>query len=173
MHNFEQSKLNKLKKIKMVITDVDGVLTDGGLYYSSEGLTMKKFNVKDGMGTRLLREKGIWVGIITTDGETESILKKRAERLKLDFLYTGIWQKEEKLDEICKEYGIGLENIAFVGDDVNDLSIIDTVGFSVAPADAADTVKQKVDFVLQNKGGEGAFREFADLLISIHNTSIQ
>ena len=171
MHNLEQSDLNKLKRIKMVITDVDGVLTDGGLYYSSEGLTMKKFNVKDGMGTRLLREKGIRVGIITTDGETESILKQRARRLKLDFLYTGIWQKEEKLDEIRKEYNIEYENIAFLGDDVNDISIIEKVGFSAAPADAAESVKQKVDLVLYRKGGEGVFREFADLLLSIFNSS--
>ena len=163
--NLSQVKLNKLKNIKLVITDVDGVLTDGGLYYSSDGLVMKKFNVKDGMGTRLLREKGILVGIITTDGETDKILRKRAERLKLDFLFTGVWQKEEKLHELCEEFKIGFENIAFVGDDVNDLSIIKVVGFSAAPSDAVNAVKQNVDLILEAKGGEGAFREFADLLI--------
>jgi len=173
LHNIEieQSKLQRLKKIKLVITDVDGVLTDGGLYYSSEGLVMKKFNVKDGMGTRLLRESGIRVGIITTDGETESILKKRAERLKLDFLYTGIWQKEEKLNEICNMFGLDFENIAFIGDDVNDLSVMEKVGFTAVPADAIDSVKAKADLVLNSKGGEGAFREFADLLISFLNTA--
>ncbi len=171
MHTFNQIELNKLRKIKLVVTDVDGVLTDGGLYYSSEGLVMKKFNVKDGMGTRILREEGIYVGIITTDGETDKILKKRAERLKLDFLYTGVWQKEEKLHEVCDKYKIGFENVAFIGDDVNDLSIIENVGFSAAPADAVNSVKQKVDLVLQTKGGDGAFREFADLLISIRKSS--
>ena len=149
----------------MVITDVDGVLTDGGLYYSSEGLVMKKFNVKDGMGVRLLRNSGILTGIITTDGDSNQLINKRVERLKLDFLYTGVWDKESKLKEACIKYNLNLENVAFIGDDVNDLSIMKEVGFSTAPSDAVVEVLDVVDLVLQKKGGEGVFRELADLII--------
>ncbi len=161
----DKNILKKLKGVRLVITDVDGVLTDGGLYYSAEGLVMKKFNVKDGMGTKLLSDIGIETGIITTDGETSDLIKKRAERLKLSFLYTGIWDKEIKLKEICTEKKISLENVAFIGDDVNDLSIINDVGVSFAPSDAAADVRDAVDVVLSKKGGEGAFRELADLII--------
>jgi len=165
MESINRFLLNKLSKIKLVITDVDGVLTDGGLYYSSEGLVMKKFNVKDGMGTHLLRNSGILTGIITTDGDSNQLINKRAERLKLDFLYTGVWDKESKLKEACVQYKLDLENIAFIGDDVNDLSIIKKIGFSAAPNDAVTEVLEIVDLVLQKKGGEGVFREFADLIL--------
>ena len=156
--------LNKLKKIKVVITDVDGVLTDGGLYYSDDGLVIKKFNVKDGMGIRLLREAGIESGIISTD--TSKIMVVRAEKLKMDFSYTGIWGKEEKLKEICEERNIKPENAAFIGDDVNDLGIIKEAGFSACPSDSVEEVLKSVDLVLKKKGGEGVFREFAELILS-------
>ncbi|GBD92413.1 3-deoxy-D-manno-octulosonate 8-phosphate phosphatase KdsC [bacterium BMS3Abin04] len=165
MESINRFLLNKLSKIKLVITDVDGVLTDGGLYYSSEGLVMKKFNVKDGMGVRLLRNSGILTGIITTDGDSNQLINKRVERLKLDFLYTGVWDKESKLKEACIKYNLNLENVAFIGDDVNDLSIMKEVGFSTAPSDAVVEVLDVVDLVLQKKGGEGVFRELADLII--------
>ncbi|MCB9247131.1 MAG: HAD hydrolase family protein [Ignavibacteriales bacterium] len=153
----------KLKKIKLVITDVDGVLTDGGLYYTSEGLVMKKFNVKDGMGMRLLRERGIKNGIITTD--TSELIRIRGERLKVDHLYLGVWDKENKMKEICEIENILPENVAFIGDDVNDIGIINEVGFSASPNDAVDEVKNIVDLVLTKKGGEGVYREFSDLIL--------
>lgn len=159
----DEKILQKLKKIKVVITDVDGVLTDGGLYYSEDGLIIKKFNVKDGMGTRLLREAGIESGIISTD--TSKIIVKRAERLKIDFSYTGIWGKEETMREICYERNIGPENIAFIGDDINDLGIIAEAGFTACPSDSVDEVLEAVDMVLTKKGGEGVFREFAELIL--------
>ena len=165
MENINSFILEKLSKVKLVVTDVDGVLTDGGLYYSSEGLVMKKFNVKDGMGTRLLKNAGILTGIITTDGDSNQLISKRAERLKLDFLYTGVWDKESKLKEACRKYNLNLENVAFIGDDVNDLSILKEVGFSSAPCDAVTAVLDVVDLVMQKKGGEGVFRELADLII--------
>mgnify|MGYP000530692508 CR=1 FL=1 len=105
------SQESKLKNIKMVVTDVDGVLTDGGLYYTSEGLVMKKFNVKDGMATRRLRENGYSCGIISTDGP--ELIEVRNKRLKMDFLITNTWNKLEKLKEICAEKSLKLENVAF------------------------------------------------------------
>lgn len=164
MNNDLNQITEKLKKIKMIITDVDGVLTDGGLYYTEEGMVMKRFNVKDGMATHLLHEKGIKCGIISTD--KSSIITKRAERLKLDFVLTEIWDKKSKMIELCYEYNISPENVAFIGDDVNDLEIIKNVGFSAAPKDAVDRVLQSVDYVCTKSGGHGAFREFVDLIIS-------
>jgi YrbI family 3-deoxy-D-manno-octulosonate 8-phosphate phosphatase len=153
----------KLKNIKLLITDVDGVLTDGGLYYTSEGLIMKKFNVKDGMGMKLLRESGIKNAIITTD--TSELIKIRSERLKVDYLFLGVWDKENKLFEICKSENISTEEVAFIGDDVNDLGIIKEAGFSACPSDAVEDVQDIVDLTLTKKGGDGAFRELADLIL--------
>ena len=160
---------NKLKNIKLVITDVDGVLTDGGLYYTSEGLVMKKFNVKDGMGMRRLKEKGIKNAIITTD--FSDLIKVRGERLKVDYLFLGIWDKENKMKEICKQENILPENVAFIGDDVNDIGIINEVGFSACPSDSVEEIKNMVNIVLTKKGGEGVFREFADLIMK-HNPEL-
>jgi len=159
-----ESQKNKIGKIKLVISDVDGVLTDGGLYYSKEGLSIKKFNVKDGMGVLRLRETGIKNAIITT--AKSDLMRKRAEALKLDYYFEGVWDKETKLLEICKAENLLPENIAFIGDDVNDLTIIDVAGFTAAPIDAVDEVKNSVDIILSKKGGEGVFREFAELIIS-------
>ncbi len=158
-----ESITKKLKSIKIIATDVDGVLTDGGLYYTAEGLVMKKFNVKDGMGTRLLKEQGIKTAIITTD--TSELIKIRAERIKVDYLFLGVWDKENKLKEICESENISLEYTAFIGDDVNDTGIIKEAGFSACPADAVDDIKNIVDIILTKKGGEGVFRELADLIL--------
>lgn len=155
---------NKLSKVELVITDVDGVLTDGGLYYTEDGLYLKKFNVKDGMGVHILREAGIKCGIISTD--VSGIMKKRGERLKMDFVHVGVWDKDKTMFELCKEYAIDPRHVAFIGDDVNDLGIIEKAGVTASPADAVDIVREKVDFVLSKKGGDAVFREFADLIIS-------
>jgi len=153
----------KLKRIKLVITDVDGVLTDGSLFYTSEGLIMKKFNVKDGMGMKLLRDSGIKNAIITTD--TSGLIKIRAERLKIDYLFLGIWDKENKLLEICESENIPPTEVAFIGDDVNDIGIIKEAGISACPKDAVDEIKDIVDLVLTRNGGFGVFREFSDLIL--------
>ena len=161
--NLSTDHLSRLSKIKIVITDVDGVLTDGGLYYTSDGLVMKKFNVKDGMGVKLLRDSGIKNAIITTD--SSELIRVRGERLKVDYLYLGVWDKENKLTEICNSENILPENTAFIGDDLNDTGIIKAAGFSACPSDAVTQIKDIVDLVLPTKGGHGAFREFADLII--------
>ena len=161
--NLSPEDFLKLNHIKLVITDVDGVLTDGGLYYTSDGLVMKKFNVKDGMGMKLLKDSGIKNAIITTD--TSELIKIRGERLKVDYLYLGVWDKENKLLEICASENISPENVAFIGDDVNDIGIINIAGFSACPSDAVLEIKNLVDLILPTKGGQGAFREFADLIL--------
>lgn len=153
----------RLKKIKLVLTDLDGCLTDGGMYYTSDGQLMKKFNVKDGMGNRLLREAGIKTGIITTD--SSDIVKARGEKLKVDFIANEIWDKHDTAGEICKEINIDIKEAAYLGDDVNDIELLKIVGFSACPADAIQEVKNLVDLVLDSKGGEGAFRELADRIL--------
>jgi len=155
--------ITKIRKIKLVITDVDGVLTDSGLYYTTDGLVMKKFNVKDGMGTRRLREHGLKCGIISTDGG--DIIEARNVRLKMDFLVTGTWDKIGELKKICEAEKIELENVAYIGDDVNDLEIINAVGFSAAPSDAVKSVLESVDYVCKRRGGDAVFREFAELIL--------
>jgi YrbI family 3-deoxy-D-manno-octulosonate 8-phosphate phosphatase len=159
------SEINdKLKKIKLVITDVDGVLTDGGLYYTNDGIVMKKFNVKDGIATRRLKENGFECGIISTDGP--DLIEVRNKRLKMDFLITGTWDKLDKLKEICEEKNIDLENVAYLGDDINDLEIINAVGFSASPSDAVDSVLDTVDYICKRKGGNAVYREFAEVIIA-------
>ncbi len=168
MQKLSEEFIEKLKKIKMVIMDVDGVLTDGGLYYSSDGLIIKKFNVKDGMGAVLLKQKGIICGIISTD--VSPIITRRGERLKLDFTYIGIWNKKQKMLDLCDEYGIEAENVAFIGDDVNDLEIISSVGVSACPADAVDDIMERAEYICKRKGGDGAFRELAELVLKNQNS---
>ncbi len=162
--------ISKLAEIKLLVSDVDGVLTDGGLYYSAAGLVMKKFNVKDGMAVRLLKEVGVETAIISTD--TADIIEARAKRLKINYLYTGSWDKEEKLKQICSDLKIPAENSAFIGDDLNDIGIINYVGISACPSDAAKKIINMVDYVCTKKGGEGVFREFAELIIAAKNKSL-
>lgn len=144
---------------------MDGVLTDGGLYYDANGLALKKFNVKDGMGTYLLREAGIETAIITSD--ISPMILARAERLKIKHCYIGEWDKAQKLIEICKALNISPQEALFIGDDVNDLNVIETAGLSACPADAVTKVKNAVDYVCKRKGGEGVLREIAEMIFSV------
>lgn len=158
---------SKIKKIKILLTDIDGVLTDGGMFYTEDGMVMKKFFVRDGMGTTLLHKAGLQTGVVSTD--VSPIAKTRAERLKMDFVYTGIWEKEKALEEICAQTKLLPENVAFIGDDVNDLSILQKVGFAACPKDASDEVKKFAHYICKKKGGKGAYREIADLLLKSHH----
>jgi len=123
--------LEKCKKIKLVISDVDGVLTDGGMYYSEKGEELKKFNTKDGMAVELLQKNEIPVILMTK--EKSKIVLQRAKKIQIKKSYIGITNKEEKLVEICKKFKVGLKNIAYIGDDINDLEIMKKVGFSASP----------------------------------------
>jgi len=153
----------KISKIKIVLADIDGVLTDGGLYYSSEGLQMKRFNVKDGMGAVMLKQKGFKVGIISSDKST--IAKARADKLKLDFVYYGVENKLNIIQDICAAENIMKEEIAYMGDDEIDLEVLKNVGLSACPSDAIPQVKDCVNFISTKPGGHGAFRELSDLIL--------
>ena len=152
----------KCKQIDLVLTDVDGVLTDGGMFYSDNREEFKKFNTRDGMGIELLRRNGINTIFLTK--ENSKISKSRAKKLKAK-IYFGIQKKEKKLKELCKIMKINTQNIAYIGDDVNDVSTIKLVGFSASPNDAVPQVKKIVDYICENNGGSGAFRELADLIL--------
>jgi len=162
----EKQLAQKCRKIKMVLTDVDGVLTDGGMYYSKEGEIMKKFNTRDGMGVELLSKQKIGSIIITRENST--IVKKRGKKIKVLKTYVGILKKESLLPEICKKYSLNLENIAYIGDDVNDFEIMCKVGFSCTPSDGIKKIKDISDYVCTAKGGHGAFREVSDLILKFY-----
>lgn len=161
---------SKLKAIKLLILDVDGVMTDGGMYYTENGDQFKKFNAKDGMGILHLKETKVKPAIISSGFSGEAI-KKRAEILGISHCYVGRDPKIDILKNWCSELGIGLEHVAIIGDDINDLEIMRQVGFSACPADAVQEVKATVDLILRCKGGEGCIREFIDhyLLKTISN----
>ena len=153
-----------LKKIRLVATDVDGVLTDGGLYYSDSGEQIKKFNVWDGLGLVLLKRAGLVTAIITMD--QTPLVNVRASKLGISEIHQGVRDKLAVLNELVAKYGIELEEIAYVGDDVPDLPVLAAVGFSAAPANAREPVRKKVRYVCKAKGGEGAVREVADLILA-------
>ena len=155
--------------IKLFLTDVDGCLTDGGMYYSANGDEMKRFCVYDGMGMVRLREKGVKCGILTS--ETTDIVVRRARKLNLDYLNMGVGghNKKTKLEaakEICAEMGIGLDEVCYVGDDVNDIDLLREAGLSACPQSAMPAVKAIPGIlVLDHNGGEGAIREICDRII--------
>lgn len=156
-----------IKKIKLIITDIDGVWTDGGLYYTKEGLVMKKFQVKDGMGVNLAREIGIETAIIS--GDASEIAVVRGQKLRVELIYTNINNKKGVLDEICQLRNLAYENIAYIGDDVNDLEVLKLAGFSAAPNNAVEAVLASVNYICEKKGGDGAFRELVDYIIKMIN----
>ena len=154
---------SKCSRIKLVITDVDGVLTDGGMYYSRQGDVMKKFHTRDGMGVTLLRKTKIPTIILTK--ENTEIVRKWAKKMKIERVYDGVIFKDEKLDEICKKFHVKPIEIAFIGDDVNDMKLLRKVGFSATPNDGIKEVKEICDYVCEVKGGRGALREIADMIL--------
>jgi len=159
-----KSKYESLKNIKILLCDVDGVLTDGGLYYSSSGVLFKKFNVKDGMAVKLLHNSDIKCGVISSD--KSDIIKARAEVIKMDYVLTGEWNKKEAAQNICSKLDLTLNNLAFIGDDVNDIPLLQAAGFSACPKDAVENVKDVVDFISEIKGGSGIFRQITEMILS-------
>lgn len=148
--------------IKMFLTDCDGCLTDGGMYYSEKGDELKKFNTRDGMAFAMLREKGVLTGIITS--ENVDLNRRRAEKLKLDILESGCRDKLTAIKRVCKEYNVELENVCYIGDDVNDIESIKAVGYGCCPADAMPEVKSVAKYVTKVVGGRGVVREIVDSL---------
>ncbi|MBI1835629.1 MAG: HAD-IIIA family hydrolase [Flavobacteriia bacterium] len=151
----------KLEKIKLLVLDVDGVMTDGGMYFTENGDQFKKYNTKDGMAILHLTKSDFQVAIISSGFKTEMV-RARSEMLGIQHFYVGRKNKMEILNDICEKLNIQHENVAMVGDDVNDLEIIKNIGFSACPSDAVDNVKTHVDVILNKKGGEGCVREFID-----------
>ncbi len=160
----------KIEKIKIVVTDNDGVLTDTGVYYSAKGEEFKRFSIRDGMGVERLRKHvGIETVIIT--GEKSGSVKARAEKLQMTEYYLGVKDKLKVLEEIKRKNNITEENIAYIGDDVNDIAMMKLVGLTATPADGTIFTKDFVDFICSSKGGNGAFREFAELIIAFKATT--
>lgn len=153
----------KAAKIKLVLTDSDGVLTDNGVYYGEHGEVMKRFSIRDGMGVERLKNIGIDTGIIT--GETSPSVRSRAAKLKITELHLGIKDKASLLKQILEAKKLNADEVAFIGDDVNDLGIITLTGFTACPADAMPQVARRVDYICKNNGGHGAFRELAEYII--------
>lgn len=161
----KKNLVKRARQVKLLITDVDGVLTDTGVYYSASGEELKRFSLRDGMGVELLRKQcGIETAIVT--GENSEIVRRRAEKLKIDTLYMGIKDKARVLYDIMESAGLVPEEIAYIGDDVNDSEVLELVGFSACPKDAMPVIKHKVLFTCNRKGGHGAFREVADFIIT-------
>lgn len=146
--------------IKFIVLDVDGTLTDGGVYVSESGNSIKRYNAKDGMAMGMLREKGIEIGIISAS-KTKNNVYTRAKMLGLKYYYVGERPKDEVLKEWIDELNIPAKDIAYMGDDINDIKIMKMVGFSACPSDATPSVKEIADFVTEAPGGHGAFREVA------------
>lgn len=170
MNSLSEEQKQKVLKVRMLITDCDGVLTDAGVYYGEAGEVLKKFNIRDGMGVERLRKlAGIETGIIT--GELSPSVAKRAEKLKISQLYLGIKDKPAVLQHIMSSLSLDASQIAYIGDDANDLEIMAMVGFTASPADGLFFVRDKVDYVCQADGGKGCFREFAELIISVQSNS--
>jgi N-acylneuraminate cytidylyltransferase len=161
--------IEKCLKIKVIVTDVDGVLTDGGMYYSKNGEELKKFNTRDGMAFELLKKNNLKSVIITK--ENSKIVEKRAHKIKTDLVFLGIQKKELELPKICKKLSISNDEILYVGDDINDLEVMKLVGFSACPNDAVDEIKKNSDYISPFNGGTGVVRELVDLVLSIQNMS--
>lgn len=156
-----------MQDIKLFLSDVDGVLTDGGLYFTESGDQFKRFHVHDGMAFLLLKEAGIKTGIITS--ETMKLVELRAKRIQPDFLKMGVGfaQKRDVASEICVAEGISMKQVAYIGDDVNCMDLLQAVGFAACPANAVYAVQSLPGILrLKRNGGDGAVREFADIILA-------
>lgn len=160
----------KFKKIKLLLSDVDGVMNDGRIYYvpTSEGIEIAKFfNVKDGLGIRLLQTVGVKFGVVT--GRSDKVVLKRCQDLNCDFIFTGVKDKGRIFELIKKEAALRAEEILYVGDDINDLPALKKAGLSATVSDAPDEIKQTVDYIVPLKGGEGVIRHLAEKILKCQN----
>jgi len=158
-----------LRRVRMVAMDVDGVLTDAGMYYSESGDELKKFNTRDGMGIKMLQAAGLITAFITK--EKTAIVEQRGRKLAVPEVHQGADDKLAVLTRLVEKHGLTLDQVAYIGDDVNDLEALRAVGLSAAPADAMHAVLKCVHYVCAKKGGEGAVRELADLILEARGKS--
>lgn len=148
---------------KLILTDIDGVWTDGGMYYDALDAELKKFNTYDSAGVLFARHLGIPVGIIT--GESTNIVQRRADKLKIDYCFLGIKDKLKTATNLCNELGITLKDIAYIGDDINDIGLLTNVGWAGVPSSAPKYIQQYATLSLDKQGGQGVFREFVEKII--------
>lgn len=148
---------------KLILTDIDGVWTDGGMYYDGTSVELKKFHTYDSAGVLFAHHIGIPVGILT--GENTEIVRRRSEKLKVDYLYLGAKDKVAITKELCKELQIELQDVAYIGDDINDMPLLKQVGWAGVPASAPEYVRSLATVALRKKGGEGVFREFVETIL--------
>lgn len=158
----------KLANIKMLALDVDGVLTTGELIYNKDGEYLKQFNAKDGLGIKLLLQKGIIVAIITA--RKSKIVDYRMKELGIRFVFQGVEDKIDLLENLTAQFTLYWENIAYIGDDLTDLPALKKVGFAACPADAVDDVIAECTYITKREGGKGAVREVADMILKAQNT---
>ncbi|OEK01649.1 3-deoxy-manno-octulosonate-8-phosphatase [Roseivirga sp. 4D4] len=163
MKDISPEILEKAKRIKLIIFDVDGVLTDGGIIYDNAGQEYKRFNVKDGQIIKYLREFNILTGVIT--GRDSQVVRNRCNELKIDFHHHGIENKVDVFKKVLDEFKLSKDEVAYVGDDINDLPILVNCGLSTTPADGHNAVKKYVDHITKVEGGKGVLRELADLVL--------
>lgn len=147
---------------QLILTDIDGVWTDGGMYYDQEGIELKKFNTYDSAGILFAHHLGIPVGILT--GENTNIVKRRSDKLKMDYLYLGCKDKVAAVTDLCSQLGIRMEDVAYIGDDLNDMKLLGLVGWAGVPSSAPSYVRKLANVKLIKKGGEGVFREFVETI---------
>lgn len=155
--------IDKAKNIRALLFDVDGVLTDGGIIYDNSGQEYKRFNVKDGQIIKYLRRYQILTGVIT--GRDSAVVRNRCEELGIDLHHHGIHDKLSTFSEILTKHQLKANEVAYVGDDINDLPVLVRCGLSATPADGHEVVRERVDYVLESRGGEGALRELADTIL--------
>lgn len=155
--------MNK-KLPKLILTDIDGVWTDGGMYYDQEGVELKKFHTYDSAGVLFAHHLGIPVGILT--GENTNIVNRRANKLKVDYLHLGCKNKVAIAENLCSQLGITLSDVAYIGDDLNDIALLKLVGWAGVPSSAPEYVRALANVSLSKKGGEGVFREFVETILS-------
>lgn len=154
---------SKLKRIKLLLLDVDGVMTDGGVYYGESGEELKKFNIQDGYGIVKLQRAGVAVGIIT--GRVSKIVQRRADELGIKEVHQNLENKLDAYERIKAKMNLNDNEVAYIGDDEFDMPVLRSVGFSAAPANGLDAVSKSVDYVCKRRGGEGAVREVVELIL--------
>ena len=154
---------SKAKKIKLIATDIDGVWTDSKMYYTSEGSFMKSFSTYDGMGTSMLLKNNFIVAMITSEYENINILKTRAAKLKIKEVYYNEQDKLSRIKYLSEKYNLTLSNIAYIGDDLNDLDVLKNVGLSAMPPTSPILDMFTPDIITKNNGGDGAFRNLSDI----------
>src|SRR5688500_8867716 len=158
-----------LKRIRLFATDVDGVLTDAGMYYSESGEELKKFNTRDGMGIKLLQRAGVITAIVTQ--ERTKLVAWRGEKLTIPEVHQGVMDKLSLVREMAERHGLTMDEVSYIGDDINDLATLKAVGFSATPADGLPQVARAVNYVCAKKGGEGAVREIIEMILEAQHKS--